>query len=68
MQVQNRALQGGLVFTRWLWFLGPIHGVGMIWTAAFVLAVLRITTATLVSTWYATFGSSHPAAICYSCS
>ncbi len=53
MQVQNRALQGGLVFTRWLWFLGPVHGFGMIWTASFLLAVLRITTATLVSTWYA---------------
>ena len=52
MQVQNRALQGGLVFTRWLWFLGPVHGFGMIWTASFLLAVLRITTATLVSTWY----------------
>ncbi|KAA6417820.1 MAG: solute carrier family 44 member 2 [Trebouxia sp. A1-2] len=52
MQVQNRALQGGLVFTRWLWFLGPVHGIGMIWTASFLLAVLRITTTTLVSTWY----------------
>ncbi|KAL0048031.1 hypothetical protein WJX82_006092 [Trebouxia sp. C0006] len=52
MQVQNRALQGGLVFTRWLWFLGPVYGFGMIWTASFLLAVLRITTATLVSTWY----------------
>ena len=50
-QTQNIAAQSGLVFARWLWFLGPVHGFGILWTACFMLAVLRITTATLVSTW-----------------
>ena len=53
MQEQNRVTGKGLVFTRWVWFTNPVHAFGGIWSACFVLAVLRMTTTTLVSTWYA---------------
>lgn len=51
MQEQNLATGKGLVFTRWTWFTNPLHAVGQLWSACFVLAVLRMTTTTLVSTW-----------------
>ena len=51
MQVENLATGKGLVFTRWMWFINPVHGFGAVWTACLILAVLRMTTTTLVSTW-----------------
>lgn len=55
MQVENLATGKGLVFTRWLWFINPVHGFGAVWSACLILAVLRMTTTTLVSTWSVVF-------------
>lgn len=52
MQEENLVTGKGLVFTRWTWFTNPLHALGQIWSACFVLAILRMTTTTLVSTWY----------------
>lgn len=62
MQEQNRVTGKGLVFTRWIWFTSPVHAFGGIWSACFVLAVLRMTTTTLVSTWCVLFTAALPIA------
>ena len=51
MQEENLATGKGLVFTRWTWFTNPLHAFGGIWSACLVLAILRMTTTILVSTW-----------------
>ncbi|KAK9804431.1 hypothetical protein WJX72_012270 [[Myrmecia] bisecta] len=53
MQLRLRGLhQNKYTALQLMWLLTPLHALGTLWMAAFILASTRITTAVVIGTWY----------------